>query len=255
MESGQIVMNEPEARELQRRAAEIERLCVLGIPARATSSRYEDLPSLEARVARIEAIPESLGALRERRVVLVGPSGSGKTSLAAAMLRCWRTSADGCLRRGGWASAWRLVQARRQAPLGQGECAVVQAAIDARLLVLDDLGDSADPTDTLRDVVFDRAEREHGETQLWVTTWMTPEQISARYGDGFSRRIFEGAVIIDCGNGRRLGRSACRPLARETAEHANAAPVGHYTASDRLTHSQMANDMYGPFGGPPGVKP
>jgi DNA replication protein DnaC len=65
-------------------------------------------------------------------------------------------------------------------------------------LILDELGSeprSAQWSD-VDDVVFARYE---ADLTTWVTTWMAHDQMAAKYGDGFARRIFERVVLIDCG--------------------------------------------------------
>jgi DNA replication protein DnaC len=127
------------------------------------------------------------------RVVLLGESGAGKTSLAVAMARAWtehhREPASIVL-------ATDLESALLRARSG-AEGDEVANAKRAHLLVLDDVGTDRDVScNAVTQVILHR----HAESKpTWITTWMTQEQVSARYGDGMARRIFERARIIDCG--------------------------------------------------------
>lgn len=148
---------------------------------------------LTARVRSRRAIAEAQSALDEPRVVLTGTAGAGKTSVAAAMLR-----ARFVLRGGAFAfePAWHLAIARSRHPLGQGEPDVVTKAIDAEILVIDDLGnEKVNPSSAVDDIVF---ERHWAARATWVTTSKSLKEIGERYGDGIARRLFEGAIIIDC---------------------------------------------------------
>lgn len=128
------------------------------------------------------------------RVVLVGPSGAGKTSLATAMLRA-STRWD---RR--WMPARALACARAAFGLGDGEPPLVERALACDLLLLDDLGsENRIPTSPVADVIAERHERLKA---TWVTTWMRENDVAQRYGEGIARRLFEGATVIDCGDGK-----------------------------------------------------
>lgn len=138
-------------------------------------------------------IGRALEAVGSRRVVLVGGSGVGKTSLAVAMMRLW---VEKRAQAAHFTLSTELASARTRAPFGR-ESSEVTDANAAPLLVLDDLGADADvPRSAVAEVIFKR----HAEQRpLWITTWLTPEKMSVRYGDGITRRIFEGARVIECG--------------------------------------------------------
>ena len=156
-----------------------------------------DTSELRQRVARAQAIPEGEAALGAHGLLIAGPSGSGKTSLACALLRAWGARNPG--RQGIFASARSLGVARAQHALGAGEAPEVVRACSADLLVLDDLGSERDtPTNAVPDVIFTRAE---AGRPMWVTTWMTPQAIAQRYGDGVARRLYEAGLvtIVACG--------------------------------------------------------
>ena len=94
-----------------------------------------------------------------------------------------------------FAPAWRLGVARARSEDSSPE--LLARALRADLLVLDDLGSERNvPSNPVPDVIF---ERHADDRATWVTTWMTPEKLTERYGDGIARRVFERAVIIDCG--------------------------------------------------------
>jgi hypothetical protein len=154
-------------------------------------------PELRRRVAREGAIAEAEAHLRSPGLVLEGPSGSGKTSLACALLRAWEARHP--RRRAIFAPAWKLGVARAQHGLGQGEAPEVELALTAGLCVIDDLGSERNTAmNAVPDVLFARALEGR---PTWVTTWMTPEAVTQRYGDGIARRLFEAgrAVVIACG--------------------------------------------------------
>lgn len=162
------------------------------IPAQFAWSSFES-PLLPDRV-RVGAgtIGLALQAVGSRRVVLLGESGVGKTSLAVAMLRRW---SECQAKPGAFALATDLASARSRENFGR-ESDLVIAATTSRLLVLDDLGTERDnPRSAVEEVILKR----HAEGRsLWVTTWMDPDKMAARYGDGIARRVFEGARIIEC---------------------------------------------------------
>jgi DNA replication protein DnaC len=157
-----------------------------------------DAGELRTRVSRGRAIVDAAAALTSTGLLLVGPSGSGKTSLACALLRAW--DARYPRRRGVFMPAWKLGVARAQHGLGQGEPPEVERALTTRLLVLDDLGSERNTaTNAVPDVIFARA---LDGLPTWVTTWMTAEAVTQRYGDGIARRLYEAGrlTVIACGS-------------------------------------------------------
>lgn len=139
---------------------------------------------------RIDARRRPLSDVIERilgapRVVLAGGSGAGKTSLAVA---CLRERLHVGAR---FVSAIDLATARIQHAAGDGEASLVVVAIEAPLLLIDDLGEETmTSTSAVRDVV--RARHAAGRA-TWVTTGLRSREIVAKYGDGIRRRLFEGA--------------------------------------------------------------
>jgi hypothetical protein len=152
-------------------------------------------PELPDRIAA-SAIAQAQASWREPRVCLMGVSRAGKTSLAVAMLRQWvRASA----RFGAFVPAYQLSTARIRHPAGHGEPEVVELALKAPLVLLDDLGCERDHAmNPIADIVFAR----HAEDRpTWVTTGLTREQLVRRYGLGVVARIFERARVIRMGEG------------------------------------------------------
>ncbi len=166
--------------------------------------RYADaLGATEHRVRCASARHAAHGAIDARNVLLVGGAGKGKSTLAAAMLATrvrqtlqGRRSREAVL----WTGAIDLALARSQHRLGEGEAELVERAMRADVLVVDDLG--AEPTRDA-DVVIAILHRRHdAELTTWVTSGLTAAQLRARYGGGVERRLVEGATVIQCGAGR-----------------------------------------------------
>ena len=151
---------------------------------------------LSLRIRRAQAIEEAREAARKPAVVFLGNTASGKSHLAAAALR-YRTELDGRTEGKWMISAVVLAGARARHPLGEGEAPMVHAAMTAELLVLDNVGSDlplqTNPIADIMQVRYDSA------LPTWVTTWMTLDDMSTRYGEGVSRRVFERARLIDCG--------------------------------------------------------
>ncbi len=171
-------------------AARLRGTAIATIPKRYVWARANAL-ELPARVKTrgpvLEVVKRVLGATR---VIFVGPSGSGKTSLACACLR-------ERLPHGVFMTAFRLGIARQQAALGQGEPASVDRAINAPLLLIDELGGEAKvATNAIRDVIFARHD---ADMPTWITTGFTSQQIAETYGDGALRRIIEDAYVVKLG--------------------------------------------------------
>lgn len=158
-----------------------------------TEYRQAQFGSLEiaARVQSETAIERAESSCQASRVTLMGVTGAGKTTLVVAMLRARAEGAVGPEERCLFLPSWRLA--------GWGRSDSLESAVECDVLVLDDLGSDREfPTSPVTSVLFDR----HDAAKVtWVTTWMSPEQVKTRYGDGIARRMFEEerAVIIDCG--------------------------------------------------------
>lgn len=153
-----------------------------------------DSPELPKRVSGYQlARAQSLAILGAERVVFIGATGAGKTSLAVALLReaLHELGGDGL-----FVHAFRLAEAKANQRLGE-ESPIITAAVRARVLLLDDLGNEPKTElSAIPGVVFER----HAEAmQTWVTTPFGPEEIARRYGDGVARRIYERALVIRLG--------------------------------------------------------
>lgn len=177
---------------LARDASRVEEAC------RALPALYSDaLGSRELldRVGRKAAVADTVQALAFPGIVWTGSSGAGKTSLACAAAREWAR-----FQRGGrilFSRASELATASRYHALGEGRPKMVDQAIKADLLILDELGEPmrAAQWDDVGEVVFARYEQNR---PTWVTTWLAPDQVKSLYGDGFARRLFERSAVIAC---------------------------------------------------------
>jgi hypothetical protein len=147
-------------------------------------------PQLPARVPA-SAIGAGQSSWREPRICVMGICRAGKTSLAVAMLRQWVAWSE---RAASFLHAYRLGVARIQHPAGHGEPEIVELAMRAPLVLLDDLGSERDHAlSAVPDVIFER----HAENRpTWVTTGLTRDQLVKRYGPGVVARIFERAKVI-----------------------------------------------------------
>jgi hypothetical protein len=110
------------------------------------------------------------------------------------MLRAWVAKHE---RAAMFVAAHRLGVARIQHPAGHGEAELVEAAMKAPLILLDDLGSERDfPTNPIPDVIV---ERHAQDLPTWVTTGLPREPLVARYGAGVVARLFERARVIHVG--------------------------------------------------------
>ncbi len=150
-------------------------------------------PKLAERVKNRKAIQLGRDAIGCPRVVLSGSSGVGKTSLVVAMARAAVAKTD---LPATFVLASDLATARMRTRLGHESDEVIEA-MATPLLVLDDLGTSSEVNST---VIPEVVKKRHAHNRpTWVTTWMAPKDIENRYGEDISRRVFQGARLIDCG--------------------------------------------------------
>jgi hypothetical protein len=159
-----------------------------------------------AQLVGVEVVAQARTLFGAERIVFAGAAGSGKTSLAVALLRELYESAvkpdakPALVRRAEgamFASAYDLSKARARHPLGHGEAPLIDAALRATTLVIDDLGSERDGYQSaVTEVLYER----HAECRTtWVTTWLDAAKARERYGDGIARRIFEGARRVQLG--------------------------------------------------------
>lgn len=189
-----------EARRQERDRREVQRLQVFSaemlsrIPP-AYAGAGLDAQWLQELVGE-DAIARARASLGAPRAAFLGPPGAGKTSLAAAMFRADVLAQTESRKLHGyrWISSHKLAKARAGQPLGEGEAPLVEAALEAAVLVLDELG-AEDPryASAVAEVLYERHEQAR---RTWVTTGAGPKEIANRYGGGISRRVFEDAVVF-----------------------------------------------------------
>jgi hypothetical protein len=183
--------------EREKRAAAVSALEGT-IPELYRWSRFS-APELGQRVPK-PALASAENAWTHDRVCLMGASRAGKTSLAVAMIRR-RVSHVG--RAAVFLHAYKLGVARMLHPAGHGEPELVEFAMRAPLVLIDDFGGERDfANSALPDILVER----HAESRAtWVTTGLTREQLVKRYGQGIVSRVFERATMIRVGVGDRPG--------------------------------------------------
>lgn len=168
------------------------------VPKRFRWAFDADAEKLRGRVkANSDLITRALANPPGTDFVLLGDTAAGKTSLIVAMFDAW-LRADPERRAGArFVEAYRLAGARARYPLGQGEPPEVTEAMEAPLLVIDDLGsDTDDRRDVLKEVIL---RRHDDELPTWITTGFGAEQLMGRYGSQIFRRIFEQAKRVALG--------------------------------------------------------
>lgn len=178
--------------DFDRRVAE-ERAAVGTIPRRFAWARVgaSELVSRVRTGEELDAVARRV--LASRGAVFAGPSGSGKTSLACACLREWARAHGGGL----FVSAFRLSTARIQHAAGDGEAGIVARALAAPLLLIDEVGgEERTATSSVKAVVFQRYDEDR---PTWITTGLSGKEIAAVYGDGFARRVVDGAAVVKLG--------------------------------------------------------
>jgi DNA replication protein DnaC len=158
---------------------------------------------LVQRVKNKAAIERAKQAIWKRGVVLFGTAGSGKTVLACCMLRAVAEAvlavderAEWILRNARFMGAYDLAKSRLENPLGKGEAKLVEQAMGASLLVIDDVGLERMRSTGIEEVLHHRHAQ---ELPTWITTFLGVNALSERYGDGIARRIYEAtddSIII-----------------------------------------------------------
>lgn len=157
-------------------------------------------PSREVARARAAAsLAYDEEAKRWAMMLLLGETGSGKTTLASAIFRSRLDRALGEGEAGErkasrmvWVAAVDIAKARRESPLGV-EPDLLRRARHAPVLLIDDLGQELPAKD---DIVALIMERQKNRTPTLVTCGFSTEDIKARYGDFFERRLTERAHVV-----------------------------------------------------------
>lgn len=174
------------------RAKDMAQDAISTIPSRFRWATFE-AQELEARAGCVDAARKAgRGLVRGnvRGILLVGLAGSGKTTLACALMRGMLTLPIG--RTAKFAGALTLSRARADSGLGRTP-ALVDDAIRASLLVLDDLGQELHD-DVIREVVHARHD---ADRPIIVTTGTPIDRFSDRYGAGTARRLTEGVQLVE----------------------------------------------------------
>ena len=133
-------------------------------------------------------------------VLLSGPSGCGKTSASVARARMILQKAE----KGGtpeefrfacgirFASALDLSTARKQHALGHGEPPEIETALDAELLILDELGFESQ-ADT---VIPELADLRYRKGKITITTTgLRSGELVARYGEATIRKLSNNNIV------------------------------------------------------------
>lgn len=152
------------------------------------------LHELEQRIAS----PGMLSLAREwsprthGNAVLLGETGQGKSTAAAVVFRRllqhgWRDGGEAWAFARGmrWCRAEQLEREMRAHPMGKGECPAFRDAVNASLLVLDELGWERDP----KGIASVLAERYDSPRLTIVTSGQTLRQLSEAYGAAVVRRM------------------------------------------------------------------
>jgi len=192
-----------ERAERARRADE-ERLALRSFLDRSVPRHYADaqLGDEAMMAARVRGGAVSIAAMREHLrepwVTFVGPSGSGKTTLAVAGLRA-RVEVT----RAEWwriLPAFRLGNARIQHPAGKGEHPLVELALRAPFVLLDDIGQEVHTANNpIAEII---QERDAEDRPTWITTGLSRADLGNRYGGGVARRILERSKLVKLGGVR-----------------------------------------------------
>lgn len=207
--SAQRAEREARAQRMREHWARVEQLARRGLDgapdwqhARVDSEAFLKLhPKMQAFARRY--------AKKVGNVALFGPSGCGKTTAVLAALRrlgdeaiqlererrrwdhgpelLWLSEAK-------WTTGHAIAKARRQHGLGEGEAPLIAAALNASLLVIDEIG-----YEPLGEVLFEVMDARYAQhLPTLITSGLTAAGFRDRYGDAFFRRLADkrvGSVI------------------------------------------------------------
>lgn len=181
------------------RLEDAKRRVFASVPARFRWALEADLDLLAERIRLPKA--KIAGALSWGRgldltppsLVLSGVTGAGKTSLAVALFGVWFSVHRSEAAR--FATCIDLGLASQRWPLGQGIAPAVEDALEAPVLILDDLGaESPRDADVMRALLHDR---HNAERPTWVTTGLDYDGLARRYDGGVARRLFEESKHVE----------------------------------------------------------
>ena len=171
-----------------------EKLRELGVPADYIGSR---MPSLGGKVTSWEGDPWSL--------FFVGPVGCGKTCSATAVFG--KAAIELGLSSPAWVSVPVILHKLRQDVRGDGEDSRLDRIMDAKLLLLDDLG-AERPTDwaleTIRIVLMHR--HQHHLPTIVTANAQDKVELEKRYPREISR-LSAGLIVPMTGRDRRRKKS------------------------------------------------
>lgn len=166
-------------------------------------ARFGDrLFSERTKLAPAMVIAAKAWTVRVGNLLFSGPTGIGKTSIAVAMLHrlhdraVERDASDAEQRLASGArfiTGHELVAAKRAHPLGRGLAPIVAEAVDATVLLLDELG--FEPQDEATFFVVDERYRKGRPTI--VTTGLDLAGLCAKYGDAWVRRILDLGELFE----------------------------------------------------------
>lgn len=105
-----------------------------------------------------------------------------------------------------WVTAYQLAESVRQHPLGEGEPKIVADMRTKSFAVLDDLGNEPRGAEVLFSVMDSRYEQ---GLRTFVSTGLTMDDLTNRYGSAFVRRLTEyrgkGGVVVDLFQRAKVG--------------------------------------------------
>lgn len=186
------------AAEIERKVAKQMRELLRNGPRTLATATVAELAEL-TKDARVRAVALSYDPFTMGGRLVCGPTGLGKSVAGIAAVRrihgisradmnaLW--DVDARSHSVGWVRAFDMANARLSHGLGKGESPLVQEAIDADFLVMDDIGwesKRAGADDVVVEVI---AARYDAGRITYATTGLNYEQIESRYGEAVIRRL------------------------------------------------------------------